>query len=250
MRLLGEADRHGNDPELFAGLVHACRYCGLYEQSIAAHDEARRLDPNVPTSLEQTMLMTGDIERLLAVELPPLVGGRRRRRSGSSASGWRAAATRRARRCSSMRRASRIPAFQVVDRLPAGLARPAARGHARRACRALGGLKIMDDPEAIFQEGWLLCDVGEHERGLELPAARGRQGLLRRADPRRAAGSSTRCAAIPRFQELLAEAEAGRQQALAAFREAGGERLLGPRTGRAASGASRPCSNELKTDEE
>jgi len=25
-----------NDPELFAGLVHACRYCGLYEQSIAA----------------------------------------------------------------------------------------------------------------------------------------------------------------------------------------------------------------------
>ncbi len=36
---------HGNDPELFAGLVHACRYCGLFEQSIAAHAEARRLDP-------------------------------------------------------------------------------------------------------------------------------------------------------------------------------------------------------------
>src|SRR6185503_18845199 len=31
VRLLGEADRHGNDAELFAGLVHACRYCGLYE---------------------------------------------------------------------------------------------------------------------------------------------------------------------------------------------------------------------------
>ena len=51
VRLLGEAERHGNDAELFAGLVHACRYCGLYEQSIAAHTEARRLDPNVPTSL-------------------------------------------------------------------------------------------------------------------------------------------------------------------------------------------------------
>src|SRR4029450_4439462 len=25
VRLLVEADRHGNDPELFAGLVHACR---------------------------------------------------------------------------------------------------------------------------------------------------------------------------------------------------------------------------------
>ena len=31
----------------------------------------------------------------------------------------------------------------------------------------------------------------------------------------------------PAFQELLAEAEAGRQQALHAFRESGGERLLG-----------------------
>ena len=31
VRLLGEATRHGNDPDLFAGLVHACRYCGLYE---------------------------------------------------------------------------------------------------------------------------------------------------------------------------------------------------------------------------
>jgi hypothetical protein len=30
-----------------------------------------------------------------------------------------------------------------------------------------------------------------------------------------------------RFHAILGEAEAGRQQALAAFREAGGERLLG-----------------------
>ncbi|NOT32850.1 MAG: hypothetical protein HOP12_01635 [Candidatus Eisenbacteria bacterium] len=66
VRLLGAVERHGNDAELFAGLVHACRYCGLFEQSIAAHHEARRLDPNVPTSLEQTLLMTGDLERLLA----------------------------------------------------------------------------------------------------------------------------------------------------------------------------------------
>ncbi len=54
-RLLGEANQHGNDPELFAGLVHACRYCGLFEQSVAAHAEARRLDPNVTTSVEQTL---------------------------------------------------------------------------------------------------------------------------------------------------------------------------------------------------
>ena len=79
VRLLGEATRHGNDPELFAGLVHACRYCGLYEESIAAHAEARRLDPNVPTSVEQTLLMTGDIDRLLAARAG---ADRRRRRPG------------------------------------------------------------------------------------------------------------------------------------------------------------------------
>ena len=73
MRLLNEANRHGNDPELFAGLVHACRYCGLFEESIAAHAEARRLDPNVPTSLEQTLLMAGEIEHMLGVEPPRLL---------------------------------------------------------------------------------------------------------------------------------------------------------------------------------
>ena len=36
VRLVEQAIRHGNDPELFAGLVHACRYCGLFEQSVAA----------------------------------------------------------------------------------------------------------------------------------------------------------------------------------------------------------------------
>ena len=91
---------------------------------------------------------------------------------------------------------------------------------------SLNALKIMDDPEAIFQEGWLLCDVGEHERGL---------GHLRRAVAKgyfvapTLAGSRQFDAlrSEPAFQELLAQAEAGRQQALAAFREAGGERLLG-----------------------
>src|SRR6186713_120043 len=75
VRLLNEANRHGNDPELFAGLVHACRYCGLFEESIAAHIEARRLDPNVPTSLAQTLLMAGDIDRLLALDQPAIVAG-------------------------------------------------------------------------------------------------------------------------------------------------------------------------------
>src|SRR4030095_1290600 len=57
VRLIGEAHRHGNDPELFGGLVHACRYAGLFEASIAAHHEARRLDPAIRTGVPQTGLM-------------------------------------------------------------------------------------------------------------------------------------------------------------------------------------------------
>jgi tetratricopeptide (TPR) repeat protein len=224
VRLLAEANRHGNDPELFAGLVHACRYCGLYEQSIAAHQEARRLDPNVPTSFEQTILMTSDIERLLAVEPPLVVAGADDwiRVIGLGLAGRREEALQG---LMGMRRMSRIPAFQAwTEYLKAWLERRPADMVVNMA--TLSGLKIMDDPEAIFQEGWLLCDVGEHERGL---------AYLRRAVANGyfvapTLSGSPHFDALrgdPGFQELLAEAEAGRGRALAAFREAGGERLLG-----------------------
>ena len=54
-RLLKHAMTNRNDAQLFAGLVHACRYAGLIDASVAAHDEAMRLDPNVATSVEYTI---------------------------------------------------------------------------------------------------------------------------------------------------------------------------------------------------
>src|SRR5918999_317581 len=223
-RVLGGAARHGNDPELFAGLVHVCRYCGLYEQSIAAHGEARRLDPNVPTSLEQTLLMTGDIDRLLAVERPVLFAGGDNfiRIIGLGLAGRRDEARKLVRES---RPTSRIPAFRLwSDIVLAWLERRTADMLAGMS--SIGPLKIMSDPEAIFQEGWLLCDLGEHERGL---------GQLRRAVDKGYCAAPTlsharafdALRADRRFQKVLSEAEAGREQALAAFREGGGERLLG-----------------------
>jgi eukaryotic-like serine/threonine-protein kinase len=224
VRLLGEAVRHGHDPELFAGLVHVCRYCGLYEQSIAAHHEARRLDPNVPTSFEQTIMMTGDIDRLLAVAPPILAGSGDQgiRVIGLGLAGRRDEARRL---LLEMRSASRLPLFQSwTEYLMAWLdRRPADMGV---NIDAFGELTIMNDPEALFQQGWLWCAVGEHERGLEFLRPAIDKGYcvaptLARApafDPLRS---------DPTFQALLSKAEAGRDRALAAFREHGGERLLG-----------------------
>ena len=42
---------------------------------VAAHAEARRLDPNVPTGVEQTYLMIGDLDRLLTIEQPRVIPG-------------------------------------------------------------------------------------------------------------------------------------------------------------------------------
>ena len=66
VRLLGLARTTRNDPEIFAGLVHACRYCGLLEASEAAHREARRLDPHIWTSVVYTLWARGDMERVVA----------------------------------------------------------------------------------------------------------------------------------------------------------------------------------------
>jgi tetratricopeptide (TPR) repeat protein len=224
VRLLTQASRHGNDPELFAGLVHACRYCGLFDQSIAAHREARRLDPNVPTSVEQTTLMTGDLERLMAIEPSLVVAGAD---DGIRVIGLGLAGRRdEARRAlEAMRRTTRIATFNLwAEYLTAWLDK---RAEGMWSTSALDGLKIREDPEAIFQEGWLLCDVGEHQKGL---------AYLRRAVEKGyfVAGTlahSRHFDALrddPGFREVLALAEAGRERALAAFREAGGERLLGP----------------------
>ena len=68
LRLIKTTKRHRAEPELFAGLVHACRYCGLLDASVAAYEQARRLDPNVRTTVCQTFAMLGDFTRAVETE--------------------------------------------------------------------------------------------------------------------------------------------------------------------------------------
>ena len=224
VRLLVEAGRHGHDPELFAGLVHACRYCGLFDQSIAAHAEARRLDPNVPTSIDQTVMMTGDVDRLLALDAPRVIAGADDgiRVIGLGLAGRREEARQKLLQ---MRSSSRIPLFEAwIEYLTAWLDRRPEGMLARSA--EFSGFQVRSDPEAMFQEGWLLCDVGEYERGLAHvrdAVSRGYYVVSTLTD--RPQFDALR--ADPAFQSIVEQAEAGRRRALAAFRDAGGERLLG-----------------------
>ena len=66
VRLVRRASSRGSDPELFAALVPACRYCGLLRHSLAAYERATRLDPNIRTSVQHTFFMLGDYLRAAA----------------------------------------------------------------------------------------------------------------------------------------------------------------------------------------
>ena len=65
-RLLKRAGQHRAEPLIYAALVHACRYGGLLDASVAADQRARHLDPTVTTSVLHTYYMQGDYERALA----------------------------------------------------------------------------------------------------------------------------------------------------------------------------------------
>jgi TolB-like protein len=55
-RLLRRLHVRQTEPEIYAGLVHVCRYCGLLDASVAAHESAVALDPGIRTSIGLTRL--------------------------------------------------------------------------------------------------------------------------------------------------------------------------------------------------
>ena len=64
-RLLNRVRERRAEPHIYAAMVHACRYGGLLDESVAAHHQARRLDPEVSTSVLHTYYMQGDYRRAL-----------------------------------------------------------------------------------------------------------------------------------------------------------------------------------------
>jgi len=217
-RLLALGRRRRHDPEVFAGLVHCCRYAGLFEASLAAHREARRLDPHISTSVTYTHWMRGDFEAVMSetgdrddFELLVLTHYAQGRHDQVRAE------------LSRLPRAPSIPVFALVTEVLRAFERQDLAG-AARALRA--AVEAHTDPEALFVYGSALALLGDEEAvpvlaravdgGFHAPEAFGQPwlaGLLEH----------------PQVREMKERAREGRSEAERAFREAGGPELLGLR---------------------
>jgi serine/threonine protein kinase/tetratricopeptide (TPR) repeat protein len=217
MRRLLRQSRRLVSAEHFAGLVHACRYTGLLEASLAAHDEARRLDPTIRTSVHNTQMMLGDYEQLTRdiapgnFELGALALFRLGRGSEAAAI-WRNSP-------------SDAPAeVRAWDDMMMACFTGAA--NARALAEQASDNGTWGDPEGAMASGAILSHLGSPEYALRLlraavdggyyvPAALLRDPWL---DPLRG---------DRRFAEILALAHSRSREARAVFRAEGGERLLG-----------------------
>jgi serine/threonine protein kinase len=220
VRLLRLARETRNDPELFAGLVHTCRYAGLFEASLAAHREAQRLDPHLPTGVVHTLWQRGDFEEVLA-------------QTGSDG---------QMARCFALLALGRQPealeAWEGVARtfspLTAGVREwlDAVRefltlSEASRPA-VFKNLDGAFDPEEIFF-------VGTQAARLGMPEA---TTILGRAVDAGYAAADTLARhpwiapvrGEPGFADVLRRAEQARERAQVAFRESGGPTLLGLET--------------------
>src|SRR5262245_4729941 len=157
MRRLLQRARRAVDPEHFAGLVHACRYAGLLHASVAAHEEARRLDPGIPTSVINTYLMLGDYERILRIEDNDpdsrVMALYRLGRPDEALANWK-------------RPAADAPAtYKAWDEMMVACLTggPGAREAAERAV----GSMSWSDPEGYTSGAIMLCSVGSYDLALQ-----------------------------------------------------------------------------------
>jgi serine/threonine protein kinase/tetratricopeptide (TPR) repeat protein len=220
LRLVQRAEARNTDPELYAGLVHACRYCGLLGASAAAHQRARRLDPKIPTSVGQTYFMLGDYAQVLLpdVEATPMV-----RNASLGMLG------REPEAIANLRAAEQRLQTRYRDLLTAARAHyEGQRDESLDAAQRIVSAQNFKDPEALFYAARIFARLGELDQGVSLLERVSNEGFFcfpafaRDAwlDPLR--GTS-------RFAVLLRQVEERHRHAQNAFREAGGDHAMGIR---------------------
>lgn len=217
VRLLERAAANRADPDLFAGLVHCCRYCGLLEASVAAHEQAKRLDPSVRTSVTFTYHMLGDYQRAYETD------DRVMRYNAHLALIEMGRETEGLQILNDVLDKSVHPTVRILARIyRAAVERD--RGGIVAAAEAMPTGFI--DPEGWFLVGRSMVRAGETE-GAFAELERAVEGgyycysMMRRdpwLDPLRT---------DPRFARILKRCEERHREAQAAFTAAGGEKVLG-----------------------
>jgi eukaryotic-like serine/threonine-protein kinase len=219
LRLLERARFRRNDPNLFAGLVQACRYCDELEASIAAHDRARHLDSHLVTSAAHTYFLLGDYTKTLErygnkpgyyLDCAVLV-----------ALGDKETALTRLRERERLGGATGQVAA-IMRSLRAYL-----EGNLEECVKAIeiGECLSRGDPEILYCAARQLARINEHERALTILSSALDRGFLCATaiarDPWLASLSSS-----AHYVELMRNAEQRRSEVHATFVAAGGEQLL------------------------
>jgi len=223
VRLLRRARANRNDPELFAGLVHACRYCGLLEASIAAHREARRLDPGMATGVQFSYLWMGAHDQIddtpentnLEARVMSLLWQRRTEEARAVVAHFetQTLAPQMSKFMTTVQ--AQLTVLRSPDAVPA---------EAVEDLESTLGRQI--DPEATFLVACWMAHLGKRSRALEaLEAAVDGGFLIPRTLTREPLFEPLR--AEPAFARALERAERGREAALVLFRAEGGDQLLG-----------------------
>jgi serine/threonine protein kinase/tetratricopeptide (TPR) repeat protein len=220
VRLLGRVRSCSSDPELYAGLVHACRYAGLLDASVAAYHRAIRLDPAIRTSVAHTFFMLGDYLRVIEcdVDNPPYMTvlalytlGRR---------------SEALQMCNTVGTGSvaNEHLLLVIDGLKALL--EGRIGAGRSALAGLQSFTTFSDPEGLYLWAQIAAELGDTASTFDM--------LNRVVDTgfyaTRGLEESPLFASVrsdSRYKEIIERAREGQHAAMRAFEDADGRRLLG-----------------------
>jgi hypothetical protein len=218
VRLLDLARRHPADPDLYTGLVMACRYSGLLEASLAADERARRLDPAIHTSVAYTYFQLGDPVRALERAdgdpfFVPMYSLIMQGRPGEALPVARTALEGNPR--------GMLGGF--LRQMEAAIARDAKA--AREAAHVIRDSEFKD-PEGLMLQTWKLCGAGATDTAIEVLRSIENAGfyctnLIERESWFQPIRED------PEVRRILAVWEGKRAEAALAFNSNGGEQVLG-----------------------
>lgn len=216
-RLLRCARTYSASPDLFVALVLCCRFCGLLEASVAAHERARQLDPQIATSVSHTYYQQGDYDKALR---------------NVAVGAW---AIEGMTLGTTGRTADAVNAFSKVEQsgTPAPMRAFVAAWRAMFEGNRQESLDAADqciqdylDPEGVFYMGLIMAHQGESERALTVLSECIERGFVSAEALLRNPWFNGLHSA-PQFKHLLKTAEARVVKAYEVYRSAGGPQMLG-----------------------